>query len=175
MQHRMAGAVCGGASALHRRAFAHILHMAAKGALIDGAIVIARERYASMFQFVNGRRRFTHHIFNRILITQPVRALYGVVHVPCPMVGRVILQARRNPALCSNGVAARRENFGDTRSFQTSLGSAHGCTQARATCADNNDVIGVIDNLIRIRHQAGAPVKACLATMKMPNAAAPMT
>ena len=42
VQHRVAGAVGGGAGALHRRAVAHILHMAAKGALVDGAIIVAR-------------------------------------------------------------------------------------------------------------------------------------
>jgi hypothetical protein len=40
VQHGMAGAVGGGAGALHRRAFAHILHVAAERALVDGAVAL---------------------------------------------------------------------------------------------------------------------------------------
>src|SRR3546814_8612779 len=40
VEHRVAGAVGRGAGALHRRAFAHILHMAAERTLVDGAVGI---------------------------------------------------------------------------------------------------------------------------------------
>ena len=72
MKHGMAGTVCRGTSALHRRAVTHILHMAAKGALIDRTVFIPAEGHAGMLQLVNGCRRFTRQIFNCILVTQPV-------------------------------------------------------------------------------------------------------
>jgi hypothetical protein len=43
VQHGVAGAVSRGAGALHRRAFAHVLHVAAERALIDRAIFVAAE------------------------------------------------------------------------------------------------------------------------------------
>ena len=171
----MAGTVSRSTGALHRRAFAHILHMAAKWPLINGPIVVSRKRHAGMFQFVHCCRCLAHHILNRVLIAQPIRSLYGIVHVPRPMVRRVVLQRCRNATLCRHSVRTRGKNFRDTCGFQSGLGSAHRRAQTGTARADDNNVVSMVDNLVGIRHQAGAPVKACLATMKMPNAAAPMT
>jgi hypothetical protein len=41
MQHGMACAICGSSGTLNWWAFTHILHMPAKGALVDGAVCIA--------------------------------------------------------------------------------------------------------------------------------------
>ena len=68
----MAGAVGRGAGALHRRAFAHVLHVAAERALVDRAVLVAAERHAGMFQLVNRLRRFAHEIFDRVLVAEPV-------------------------------------------------------------------------------------------------------
>ena len=91
VQHGVASSVGCGASALHRRALAHILHVSAKRTLVYGSIGVAAKGHACMFQFVNRCGRFTHHIFDRVLVTQPVRSLYGIVHVPGPVIGRVVL------------------------------------------------------------------------------------
>ena len=39
-----------------------------------------------MFQFDHRRHSFPAHVFDGILITQPVRAFDGVVHVETPVV-----------------------------------------------------------------------------------------
>ena len=72
MEHRVAGPVRRGAGALHWRASAHILHMAAERTLINRPIVIAAERHARVLKLIHRRRRFTHHIFNGVLVAQPV-------------------------------------------------------------------------------------------------------
>jgi hypothetical protein len=175
VQHGVAGAVGGGAGALHRRAFAHILHVAAKGALVDGAIGVARKRHARMLQFVNRGRCLAHHIFDRVLIAQPVRPLDGVVHVPGPVIGLLFCSEAAIPP-CAATVC---ERVGNTLVMQAVFRPASARPSSRAgpsRRADNNDIIGMIDDLVGgFRHQAGTPVKACLATMKMPNAAAPIT
>ena len=51
------------------------------------------------------------HVLDRILVAEPVGALDGVVHVPLPGVVRHVGQRRSNPALCRDGVAARREHL----------------------------------------------------------------
>jgi len=117
VQHRMTGTVSSGCGALHRRACAHILHMAAKGTLIDGAIGVARKRNPGMFQFINRSRGFTHHILDRILITQPIRPFDGIVHVPSPVIGRVVAKAGRNAALRRNSVRTGRKHLGDAGCF----------------------------------------------------------
>jgi hypothetical protein len=90
VEHRMAGAVGGGASALHRRAFAHVLHMAAERPLVNRTIGVAAEWDTGMFQLVNRLRRFAHHVFDRVLVAQPVRTLDGVEHMPSPVIGRIV-------------------------------------------------------------------------------------
>ena len=71
VQHGMTSAVGGGAGALHR-AFAIIAGHATKGALIDLAIIGAREGHAPVLKLINSGWRITAQIFNRVLIAQPV-------------------------------------------------------------------------------------------------------
>ena len=141
VQHRMAGAVGGGAGALGGRPLAHILHHAAEGALVDLALVGAAERHAGMFELVDRRRRLADHIFDRVLVAEPVGALDRVVHVPGPVVRAHIAEAGGNAALRRDGVAAGREDLGDVGGLQPGLRRAHRRAQPRAAGADDDDVI----------------------------------
>src|SRR5207248_11023409 len=71
VQHGVAGTVGGGAGAL-RLTLAVVQRHAAEWPLIDPAVFGARERYAPMFELVDGFGRVAHHIFDRVLIAQPV-------------------------------------------------------------------------------------------------------
>ena len=175
MQHRVTGTVGCRCGTLYRRAFAHILHMAAKGPLVDSAVGVARKWHAGMFQFIDRSRCLTHHIFDGILVTEPIGALNRVIHVPGPMVRRVVAKRCRNPALRRDSVRTRWEYLGNASRFQTRFRTAHGSAQTRTASADNDGVIYVVNNLISVRHQAGAPVNASFATTKMPNTALAMT
>jgi hypothetical protein len=154
VQHRMPGAVGGGGGALHRRPFAHILHVAAERALIDGAARIAAERDAVMFELVHRGRRLADHIFDRVLVAQPVRSLDGIVHVPRPVVGRVVAERGGDSALRGDGVAAGREDLGDAGGLEALFGRAHGCAEAGSAGADDHDVVDVVDDLVGISHFA---------------------
>ncbi len=85
VQHGVAGAVGGGAGALCL-ALAVVHRHAAKRSLIDLAVLGARKRHTPVLEFINGLRRLAHHVFDRILVAEPVRALDGVVHMPAPVV-----------------------------------------------------------------------------------------
>jgi hypothetical protein len=169
VEHGVAGAVRRSTGALDGRAFAHILHMAAERALVDRAILIAGEGNACVFEFVNRRWGFADHIFDRVLIAEPVRALDRVIHVPGPVVGRVVAEARRDSALCCHGVGAGGEDLGDARGLQARFGAAHAGAQAGTARADDHRVIGVVDNLVAVRHQAAPPN----AILKMAKSAKP--
>ena len=150
VQHRVTGPVGRRGRALNGGAFAHILHVAAKGSLINCAVGIAAKRNAGMLQLVHRSRRFTHHIFDRVLVTQPVRPLDGVVHMPGPMVRRVVAKRRSNAALCRNSMRTGGKNLGDTGCFQTGFSTTHRGAQTRAAGSDNNRVIGMVDNLVSV-------------------------
>src|SRR3546814_18504467 len=76
-----------------------------------------------MLQFINSSRRFTAEIFDCVLITQPVRPLHGVIHVPGPVIGSPIAQAGRDATLCRDRVAARGKDFGDAGGLQAAFGN----------------------------------------------------
>ena len=71
-----------------------------------------------MFQFDNRRHRFTAHVFNRILVAQPIGAFDGIVHVKTPVIFAHVAQRGADAALCGDGMAAGREYFGETGCFQ---------------------------------------------------------
>src|SRR5258708_13192357 len=104
----MAGAVGGGTGAL-RDTLAVMGGHAAERALIDLAVLSPRERQAPMFQLVDRLRRAAAHIFDRILIAEPVGTLDGVEHVPAPVILAHIAERSADAPLRPHGVRPGRE------------------------------------------------------------------
>ena len=143
VQHGVAGAVGGGAGAL-RLALAVVQRHAAERALVDLAVLGARERHAPMFELVDGLGRVAHHVFDGVLVAEPVRPLDGVVHVPAPVVRMHVAERRRNAALRGDRMRAGREHLGDAGGAQAGFAAADHGAQAGAAGADDHDVVGVV-------------------------------
>ena len=143
VQHGVAGAVGGGAGAL-RGALAVMRGHAAERALVDLAVLAARERQAPMFQLVHRLRRVAAQIFDRVLVAEPVGALDGVVHVPAPVVLAHIAERGGDAALRRDGMGAGREHLGDAGGAQARFAAADHGAQPGAAGADDDDVIGMI-------------------------------
>ena len=144
VQHGVAGAVGGRAGAL-RGALAVMRGHAAERALIDLAVFLAaRERQAPVLQLVHGGRRVAAHVFDRVLVAEPVGALDGVVHVPAPVVLAHVAERGRDAALRRDRVRAGRKHLGDAGGAQAGFGAADDRAQARAAGADHHHVVGVI-------------------------------
>ncbi len=143
VQHGVAGAVGGGAGAL-RLALAVVEGHAAERALVDLAVFGARERHAPMLELVDRVGRVAHHVFDRVLVAEPVRPLDGVVHVPAPVVRMHVAERGRNAALCRDRVRAGRENLGDAGGAQAGLAAADHGAQTGAAGADHDHIIGVV-------------------------------
>ena len=143
VQHGVAGTVGGGAGAL-RLSLAVVQRHAAERALVDLAVLGARERHAPMLELVDGLGRVAHHVFDRVLVAEPVRPLDGVVHVPAPVVGMHVAEGRRNAALRCDRMRARREHLGDAGGAQAGFGAADHGAQAGAAGANDHDVVGVV-------------------------------
>ncbi len=173
VEHRMPRAVRRGGSALDRRPLAHVLHMPAERPLVDRAVRVAAERHAGVLELVDRLRRLAHHVFDRVLVAEPIGALDGVIHVPRPVVGRIVAEARRDPALRRDGVAPGREDLGDAGGLQPRLGRAHRRAQARTARAHHHDIVGVVDNRIGFQPHQAAPEKAMRAMLRSPNTAPP--
>ncbi len=148
VQHGVAGAVGGGAGALRRRPLAEIGGHAAERALIDAAVLGAREGHAPMFEFIDGGGRVAAEIFDGVLIAEPVRPLDGVVHVPFPVVRPHVAERGGDAALRGHRMRARRKHLGDAGRAQSRLRAADGRAQSRAAGADDDDVEAVIGDRI---------------------------
>ena len=147
MQHRMAGAICRGAGAL-RDTLAVVRRHAAERPLIDPAVVGARKGYAVVLQLDDCSRRLLTHELDGVLVTEPVRALDGVVEVEAPVVLAHITERGRNPALRRDRMTAGREHLGQTSCTEAGFGEAERGTQPRAAGADDDDVVAVIDKFV---------------------------
>ncbi len=143
VQHGVAGAVGGRAGAL-RGALAVMRGHAAERALIDLAVLAARERQAPVLELVDRGRRVAAQIFDRVLVAEPVGALDGVVHVPAPVVLAHVAERGRDAALRRDRVRAGRKHLGDAGGLEAGLAAADDGAQARAAGADHHDVVGMI-------------------------------
>ena len=94
-----------------------------------------------MFQFINRLGCFARKVFHCVGITQPVRALDRVIHVPLPVVRTHVGQRRGNTALRCHCVRTGRENLGDAGSAQTLFGHAKGRPKTGPTGTDNDHII----------------------------------
>jgi hypothetical protein len=164
VQHGVAGAVGGGAGAL-RGALAVMRGHAAERTLIDLAVFTARERQAPMFEFVHRLRRGAAHIFDGVLVAEPVGALDGVVHVPAPVVLAHIAQRRRDAALRRHGMRAGRKHFGDAGGAQARFAAADDGAQSRAAGADDDDVVGVVFDRISAAVDGGRRASSVRSTL----------
>ena len=165
MQNCMSGSVCGGASALCGT-FAIVGRHPAKWALINFPVFSSGKRDTIVFKLDNSGNRFTTHIFDGILITQPVRPLDGVVHVPFPGIWPHITKCSAHATLRCDRVAASWEHLSNTSCRKASGRHAQCCSQASATSADDDHIMFVFDNVIR--HACQAP-RVSLRTETIPT------
>ena len=111
MQQRVSGAIGRGTGTLHGL-FAEVGRVAAKWALIDRAVRVAIEWHAEVFELVHRVSGLAAHELDGVLVTQPIRPLDGVVHVPVPVVFAHVPQRCADAALCGHRVRAGRKHLG---------------------------------------------------------------
>ena len=143
VQDRMPRPVSGRAGPLHGRTLAEFRRMPAEGPLVDAAILGPAEGHAVMLKLIDRLRRLAGQVLHRIRITQPVRPLDGVVHVPLPVIGPHVAKARRDPALRRHRMAAGRKDLGDAGRPQPLLGHPQRRPQARPPGPHDDNVIGM--------------------------------
>ena len=95
-------------------AFAVMGRHTAKRTLIDFAIFRPGKRYAVVFEFYNCRNGFFAHVFNGILVAQPVRPFYRIIHVETPIIFAHIAQRGADAALRGDRMATCGEDLADT-------------------------------------------------------------
>ena len=122
-----------------------------------------------MFEFDHGIHRFLAHVFDRVLIAQPIGALNRVVHVPAPIILTHIAERGTDTALCCHSVTARGEALCDTGRLEAGLGQAECRPQAGAARADYDNIVVMFDKFV-VAHQTPKPM---VASAYSPAAASP--
>mmetsp|Transcript_12149 Transcript_12149/g.21809 ORF Transcript_12149/g.21809 Transcript_12149/m.21809 type:complete len:278 (+) Transcript_12149:1023-1856(+) len=79
--------------------------------LINLPLLRPRERQAELLQLQHRLGRLPTHVVNGILIAQPIASLYGVVHVPSPIVRSHVPQCSVDAALGRDGVRSGGEEL----------------------------------------------------------------
>src|SRR5207253_478950 len=143
MEHRMTGPVGSGAGA-PGQALAPLHGMAAERPLIDQPVLGARERHPEMLELDDRGHCIAAHVFDGVLVAEPVGPLDGVVHVPAPVVLAHIAERRADAALRRDGVAARREYLADAGGLEPRSGHSQCRPQTGAAAPDNDDIVGVM-------------------------------
>ena len=157
VQDRVAGAVGGGAGAL-RGALAVVRGHAAERTLVDLAVLGPAERHALVLQLDDRGDRLAAHVFDRVLVAQPVAALDGVVEMEAPVVLAHVAERGGDAALGRHGMAAGREDLADAGGPQALLGQPEGGAQAGAAGADHDHVEAVFLDLVG-RHDVRLPAR----------------
>ena len=94
-----------------------------------------------VLQFENRLWAHRAHILDRILVTDVIGALDGVIHMPAPIVVGVSTgNGTGDATLSGNGVRARGKHLGDYRRLVTRLGKLQCCAHTSAAAADDNAV-----------------------------------
>ena len=107
-----------------------------------------------MLQLQHCGHRLPAHVFDGVLIAEPVGTFDRVVHVEAPIVAVAhIAERRRHAALRRDGMAARREHLGDAGRLQSRGRHSQRGAQSRAAGTDDHDVIAVLDDFVSLRHR----------------------
>ena len=139
VQHRVAGAIRGRARALYRF-LAEIRRVSAERSLIDRTVGIAVERHAVVLEFVDDLGRHAAHVFDRVLVAEPVGTLDRVVHVPEPVVLAHVAERRADAALRRDGVRACRKHLREHRDREAGFGKLQRRAHAGTTGADDDRI-----------------------------------
>ena len=92
VQHGVTSAISGSGASVGLASSSILQRLTTEGALVDLALVRARERQTVALQLQHSGRSLAAHVVDRILVTEPIGALDGIVCMPSP----VILQGRSN-------------------------------------------------------------------------------
>ena len=114
VQHRVAGSVRRRARPLSDP-FSIACGHTTERTLVYSSILRPRERHPVVLELDYRSHSLTAHVFDGVLVPEPIGTLDSIVHVPFPMIFSHIAERRADTALGGDCVATRRENLGDAR------------------------------------------------------------
>lgn len=108
------------------------------------AILGTRERATVVLKLDNRCGSLAGHVVNSILVSKPVGALDGIVHVPPPVVFVHVTKGSVDTTLCGDSVTPGREKLRYTGSVEAGLGQTEGGAKTGTTGTDNDRIVLVV-------------------------------
>src|SRR5712671_6090704 len=105
-----------------------------------------------MLELDDCRHRVLAHVFDRVLVAEPVGPLDRVVHVPAPVVLAHITERGADAALRRDSMAAGRKDLADAGGFAPCGGHPESCAQTRSAATDDNDIVAMVLDRISPGH-----------------------
>ena len=130
------------------RIFAEVAHMPAERPLIDLSVFGAGEGHPRMLQFDDRGDGLPAHVFDRVLVAEPVGPLDRVVHMPLPTVLAEVAETGCNAALGRDRMTACRKHLCDAGSRQACFDGALGGTQTGTAGTDDDHIKRMVDELV---------------------------
>lgn len=93
-----------------------------------------------------------------ILVSEPIRSLNSIVHVPSPVVLVHVTQRRVDSSLCRHRVTPRGEELRYARCVETRLRQTESCSQTSSAGTDDNGIVLVVLPTIRFKPY---PIRRC--------------
>src|SRR5665213_1080696 len=130
------------------RVLAEVAHMSAERPLIDFSVFGAGEGHPRMLKLDHRGSGLPAHVFDSVLVAEPVGPLDRVVHMPLPAILAEVAETGGNAPLGRDSVAARRKYLRDAGSRQARLYGPLGGTQPRAAGTDDHYIKRVVDEFV---------------------------
>jgi len=146
VKNRVAGTISDSGATVGLTTLAKLQTLTTKGTLVDLALLGSGEGDTVVLQLDNTVRGLATHVMDSILITEPVRTLDSIVHVPSPVILAHVSESSIDTTLGSDSVGTGREELGDTSSVETSLSKTEGGTETGTTGTDDESIVGVVNN-----------------------------
>ena len=141
VQQGVAGAVRRSTGAGCLASLTIVLGLAAEGALVDPTLLGARKRQAHVLKLEYCFGAHATHVLYGVLVADIVGALYGVIHMPAPVVfGVGAGNGTGDPTLGGYRVRAGGEHLGDNSGLVSRLGQLQGSAHTGTATTDDNGV-----------------------------------
>ena len=120
---------------------AKVFRLAAERSLVYAAVLVARKRQAHVLEFINGPRTGGTHELDGVLVADVVRSLDRVIHVPAPIVVRIVAAyGAGDAALGGHGVRTGRKYLGKHSRVEARFRELQTGAHAGTAAADDDAV-----------------------------------
>ena len=148
VEEGVAGPVSDTAAPVSLASLAVLVGLPTEGPLVDLALRGPAEGHAIVLQLDDSSWCLSGHVVDGILVSEPVRALDGVIHVPSPVVRLHVAKGRVDASLGGDSVAAGGEELGNDGGLESLLNKTESCSEAGTSSSNDDGIVLMVDDWV---------------------------